>query len=93
MTIERARRARAAQGVALAGLATGRIPLSEALRHPPKALRSVDLYVCLMRTPGMGKDRCRQVCERAHVWPHLTLEELSIDQRMALINELPMRIP
>ena len=89
MSIDEARKCRAASAAAMGRLRTGRFSLTEVLRTTPEALRNVDLWAVLLACPGIGKDKARTVCERAHVWPHLTLAELTPRQRKVLLENLP----
>lgn len=92
MSIQHARRVRAAEGAALAAVRAGTLSIVDVLTRPPKALGGVDLYVLLMRCPHMGRDRTRIVCERSGVWPHLTLTEMTQQQRHAVLKNLPRRL-
>lgn len=91
MSIESARQHKAARSAALAALSDGSVTLSEVLLRPPRPLQTVDLYTCLLACPKLGRQGARQVCERANVWPHISLLALSPQQRRSLIDALPPR--
>lgn len=90
--VEHARAARRSRNQALADLSSGALEASKAVREPPEALLSVDLYDVLMRCQSLGRESVRQVCERAGVWPHMRMAELTDAQRAALVLALPARL-
>lgn len=90
--IAAARDRRRARATALADLASGRLAATAAVREPPAALSGVDLYDVLKKCPGLGRESVRIVCERAGVWPHTPMTELSEAQRSAVILALPPRL-
>lgn len=92
LSIDAARSQRAARATALADLAAGRLSATEAVREPPAALRAADVYDVLRKCPGLGRESVRRVCERAGVWPHTPMAELSEAQRSAIILALPPRL-
>lgn len=93
MTVEVARKRRAARAAGLKALRRGRLPVREALTDVPKALRSCPVYVVLGAAPGMGPQSIRKVLEeRAKVWPLIPLGELTEMQRQAILDHLPERV-
>lgn len=91
-SITAARKRRADRAAALAEIAEGRLHLTVVIREPPRALLGTDLYDVLMRCPGLGKETTRTVCERASVWPHTLVGELTAAQQSAVILALPPRL-
>lgn len=87
-----ARAQRRARGQALADLAAGSLVATEVVREPPDALGSVDLYDVLRKCPGLGRESVRRICERAAVWPHTPMSELTEAQRSAIVLALPARL-
>lgn len=91
-SIDEAREAKAKRDAVLYELAEGDRVLSAVLRHPPEPLAKTDLYDILLSTPGLGREGVRQVCERARVWPHTHMKDLSSIQRALIIKALPKRV-
>lgn len=87
-----AREQRRAQSQALADLSVGKLVATAVVREPPEPLRCVDLYDVLRKCPGLGREGVRRICERAAVWPHTPLSELTEAQRSAVILNLPARL-
>jgi hypothetical protein len=87
-----ARNARAAKAAALDDLENSRLSLREVLRSPPEALRHVDLYEVLMRTPHLNRVGTERVCKDASIWPHLRLGEMTKRERSDVIRALPNRV-
>lgn len=84
-TIKEARHKRSEKAAALAALGSGAISLREALRTPPAPLLRCDLYEVMMATAGIGRERARKLCERAQVWPHTQLEQLTLPERERIV--------
>lgn len=92
MSIEIARKRKRKRAVALAAVATGRLPLRDALRDGHRGLGTCPVWRLLLTAPGLGSTGVRNTLERAKVWPLLTLDELTELQRQAILDELPRRI-
>lgn len=90
-TVEQARAQRSAQADAMRSLSDGSKSAAEALSEPPTALLSADVYDVLMRCASLGRESVRRTLERAGVWPHTRLGELSPEQRQAIVAALPPR--
>jgi hypothetical protein len=97
VSVEHARAAKEARARALHGLQNGTASLRSLLvvgrRHswfPP--LENTEVYDVCMATRGLGASGCRQLFERASVWPHIVMSELTPAQREALVRELPARV-
>jgi len=89
--IKDARERKAARSKALSDLACGALSPAAVVREPPEALERVDVYDALLHCASLGRESVRQVLERARVWPHTRLGELSPEQRGAIIACLPPR--
>jgi hypothetical protein len=89
---EHARRVRAERSEALRKLRSGELSLRKVLTRTPVALQEADAYEVFIAARGLGKEGCRLVFERAGVWPHRIMDELSREHRTALARELPSRV-
>jgi len=89
-----ARRVRKQRAHILTRLEEGRVvflDVLEAKRTGFQVLRRADVWEILLHVPRLGRNGARQVCERAGVWPHTRIGELSSAQRQALLDHLPPR--
>lgn len=92
MNIEYARKIRTARAATLAQLGCGKLSLRTAIKLPPAELQEAEVYDVCIAAKGLGRTGARNVFERAGVWPHLLMDELTSAQRMQLIRELPIRV-
>jgi hypothetical protein len=78
-------------GLDFLALQEGRLSIADVIQTPTYALKRVDVYDALRRTPKLGPEGARKVCTGAGVWPHITLGNLTRRQREALVRNLPQR--
>lgn len=90
--IEEARQAKAARASALEDLREGTLRPADCLRKPPEALRKTDIWEVLLACKHLGKEGVRTILERAHVWPHTRVGDLTRNERYLIIKELPERV-
>lgn len=89
--IEEAREAKEARALFLKKLGRGDLKPSLVLRKPPVALKNTDIYEILLASHGLGREGVRTVLERAVVWPHTHLGDLTANERARLRAALPER--
>ena len=89
MTVDAARAVRSERAQVLAEIALGRRKATDVLRRPPACARELDVYDVVRAIRGFGRDRTRVIFERADVWPHTHVDELTAAQRTRLIDVLP----
>lgn len=92
VSVEHARRVRAQRSEAMRKLRSGELSLRRVLTRTPAALAEADVYEVFFATRGLGKEGCRLAFERAGVWPHRIMDELTREQRASLLRELPKRV-
>lgn len=94
MSIEHARRIRTERANTFLGLAAGIVSLRALLRSNKQmlCLREAEVYDVCISARGLGREGARQVFERAYVWPHLLMSELTGAQRRAIERQLPSRV-
>jgi hypothetical protein len=90
--IEEARQAKAARASALEDLREGSLKPADCLRKPPDALKKTDIWEILLASKHLGKEGARTILERARVWPHTRLGDLTRTEKYAIIKELPERV-
>lgn len=73
-------------------LRSGDIRIGDVLRDPPDALGKLPIYVVLKETPKIGEKTSQKLCQQAHIWPLVPLEDLPLEKRAELINALPERV-
>lgn len=92
--LKEARKHRHRVATAFKLLESGEITLENLLtRQDIKAhsLAKVDLWDVLRRAPNLGRKGAQKVCERAKVFPHTRMRELTDDERSRIIDALPPR--
>lgn len=92
MTVQHARSVKSARAALLARLGSGELSLRKVIKLPPVELREAEVYYVCIAARGLGRTGTRTVFERAGVWPHLIMDELTTAQRAQLIRELPARV-
>jgi len=94
VSIEYARRVRTERANLFLSLAAGVVSLREILigSQLPLCLHEAEVYDVCISARGLGREGARQVFERADVWPHLLMCELSTQQRRAIERQLPARV-
>lgn len=76
----------------LAQLESGAVDILDLLEQPPAELKGADLWDVLVKVPGLGRQGVRGTCERAAVWPHLTVGTLLPEEIKRLYESLPDRV-
>lgn len=94
MSIEHARELRSQRAGVLRELGAGKLKVREIIAGNPSpgCIDTLDVYDILLRAKGLGRDTCRVMFERAGVWPHTRLLDLTPAQRERLLDELPARV-
>lgn len=92
MSIDHARRRRAAKAAALATLETRQVTLMQTLREPPTALKTVSLYQVLLATPGLGERGATRLCKENSIWPLSPLIALTPAMIDTIEANLPKRV-
>lgn len=88
----KARRARSQIAKTFDALRNGQLSPSDLLRDPPDCLGRTRIFNVLRRFPRLDQDGAENVCRRAKVWPLTTMDNLTPDDRRALLRELPPRV-
>jgi hypothetical protein len=91
MGTARARRVRRERAAALERLRAG-AAVRRVLERVPDGYGSIPVHLVLGACPGLGPITCREVLERARVWPLTPLSKLTREQRWSVIEALPDRI-
>lgn len=86
-----ARRTRSRRLEIFAQLESSRLSILELLDAPPPAVEGADLWDVLLRVPKLGRSGIRTLCERAQVWPHLQIRELTEAELSRIEDLLPAR--
>lgn len=89
--IDEARAAKAARDSWIRKLGEGRVKASAVLRKPPEPLKKTDIWEILLACRGLGREGVRVILERAVIWPHTGLGELTKNERYRIIKCLPKR--
>lgn len=76
----------------LAELERGTRAIHDLLDAPPDTVGGADLWDVLLHVPKLGRSGIKQTCERAQVWPHHRLQDLTEDEVERLKAALPGRV-
>jgi hypothetical protein len=92
-SVDHARTVRSDRAKLLAELRAGTRSPRDVFEHrAPSCALEMDAYDILLAVRGLGRERCRTIFERADVWPHTHVDELSTSQVEAILLELPARV-
>lgn len=64
----------------------GVFSLRDALENPPDFVAEMDVYDITLTLRGYGREKCRTLFERAGIWPHTQVDELSPTEIEALVR-------
>jgi hypothetical protein len=92
MPVEEAREKRRQQLEMLAQLESGVLHVRGLLRRTPDALNNCTIYDVLIRCPRLGRKSVRLVLEKANVFSHTSMVELTSKERRALLSHLPANL-
>jgi hypothetical protein len=90
--IDAARYKRQQKARALQAVESGYWPVRVVLARIPDALGNTDIWAVLMHAPTLGSKGAREVLERAAVFPHTKLGQLTRRERGDILRALPPRI-
>jgi hypothetical protein len=87
--IDAARYKRQQKARALQAVESGYWPVRVVLARIPDALGNTDIWAVLMHAPTLGSKGAREVLERAAVFPHTKLGQLTRRERGDILRALP----
>lgn len=88
----KARRVRSQIARTFAALENGRIGVRNVLEDPPACLGRIRIYDVLRRFPHLDRDGANHVCQKAKVWPLVTMDNLTEAERKRILIALPPRV-
>ena len=89
--LRKARKTRRLVAAAFTSLENGQLTLWSVLEDPPDVLKHVDIWDVMRRSPKLGREGTTKCLQRAKVWPHITLGNLTEEERSAIRANLPER--
>lgn len=88
----RARKGRAKRSRALQLVASGQVAIEDVVWKGYDGLGSCPIHKVLESAPTLGPNRVRAILERAKIYALLPLDQLTLLQREAILNEIPNRM-
>jgi hypothetical protein len=87
-----ARKTRSLIAQTFSALENDQLSVTDVLRSPPPCLGRVRVYDVLRRIPHLNRKGAETVLKHAKVWPLITMDNLTSDERSKILTALPPRV-